>query len=132
LIAERLASKPARSCLWCSGPIAARQRIDAVYCSADCNYAAHRPIRNIRRRLGSRATSRRRLAPALTLIDIAWQSCWRCGICGRRVRPSLAHPEPMAPSIDHRLALARGGDSDPANLQLAHLICNLRKRAEAA
>lgn len=57
-----------------------------------------------------------------------------CGICGgfaplvygatRRNRPS-----DMA-TIDHVRPLARGGEHSWANVQLAHLACNLRKHAK--
>ena len=43
-----------------------------------------------------------------------------CGICGRPVDPAEVH-------IDHRLPVAKGGDSHPQNLQVAHRACNLWK-----
>lgn len=54
------------------------------------------------------------------------QSC--CGICGKPVDKSLKNPDPMAPTIDHIIPIARGGHpSDLSNLQLAHRCCNRRK-----
>lgn len=38
----------------------------------------------------------------------------------------------MGPSIDHILPLARGGGDVPNNVQLAHLVCNMRKHAKVA
>lgn len=39
------------------------------------------------------------------------------------------HPDPLCASIDHIVPLSQGGTNDLTNLQLAHLRCNLRKRA---
>lgn len=60
--------------------------------------------------------------------EIAEASGWCCGICRDPVDPSLKHPDPGYGSIDHIVPLASGGSNDPENLQLAHLVCNLRKR----
>ena len=45
-----------------------------------------------------------------------------CGICGLPVERSEE-------SLDHVLPLAAGGTHESANVQLAHLLCNLRKGA---
>ena len=53
-----------------------------------------------------------------------------CAICGRPVNFDLPFPDPMSPTLDHIVPIAKGGD--PAalnNLQLAHLQCNRRKAA---
>ena len=51
-----------------------------------------------------------------------------CGICGRPVDKARKYPDPLAPSVDHIVPIARGGHpSDIENLQLAHWICNERK-----
>lgn len=39
-----------------------------------------------------------------------------------------AVPHPKAPTIDHVLPLAAGGDDVRANVQLAHFECNWKKR----
>lgn len=53
-----------------------------------------------------------------------------CGICGRPVDMDLVHPARMRGSVDHIIPVARGGAvSDPTNLQLAHLQCNVTKQA---
>ena len=52
----------------------------------------------------------------------------RCQICGRRVDPKLAYPDPMSMSIDHIIPLSRGGTHEPKNVQLTHWICNCNKR----
>jgi len=51
-----------------------------------------------------------------------------CGICGKPVDKSLKYGDPMAPTIDHIIPVAKGGHpSDIDNLQLAHWICNREK-----
>jgi HNH endonuclease len=52
---------------------------------------------------------------------------WKCGICGERVSKRLVHPHPRSASIDHIVPLSQGGEHSPANVQMAHLRCNLRK-----
>lgn len=51
-----------------------------------------------------------------------------CGICGKPVDVSLKYGDPMAPTIDHIIPVAKGGHpSDISNLQLAHWTCNRQK-----
>ena len=54
-----------------------------------------------------------------------------CQICGQRVRKDIKHPHPKSASIDHIVALSRGGEHTMRNCQLAHLGCNSRKWASA-
>lgn len=50
-----------------------------------------------------------------------------CGICSTPVNMSLNSPDQMRASVDHILPRALGGTNDPVNLQLTHLLCNVRK-----
>ena len=51
-----------------------------------------------------------------------------CAICGKPVDFSLKFPDPMSPTVDHIIPIAKGGHpSDLQNLQLAHLSCNRGK-----
>ncbi|MGW3595006.1 HNH endonuclease [Streptomyces sp. NPDC005167] len=52
-----------------------------------------------------------------------------CHLCRRKLGLATQHPSPGYASIDHVLPLSCGGTNDLANLRLAHLVCNLRKRA---
>lgn len=52
---------------------------------------------------------------------------WRCQLCGGRVSRSLRHPDPLSASLDHIVPLNDGGAHIRANVQLAHLRCNLSK-----
>lgn len=53
---------------------------------------------------------------------------WVCGICDNPVDPELAYPDPFSPSLDHIIPLSKRGPHTRANVQLAHLLCNVRKR----
>lgn len=118
------AAKGERACVWCADPIPQSMRSDAKFCSEDCNSAAHQVTRKMAKRAGVPRN------PALvSRQEIADRDGWRCGLCGGRVSKDRRHPDPLCPSIDHVIPLARGGTNDPDNLQLAHLRCNLRKRA---
>lgn len=54
---------------------------------------------------------------------------WRCHICGKRTRKTVAVPHPMAPTLDHLVPLAVGGTHEPANVRTAHFLCNSMKNA---
>ncbi len=52
---------------------------------------------------------------------------WICGICGQKINKRLKWPNPQSKSIDHIIALSKGGADAPINLQAAHLRCNKKK-----
>ena len=54
---------------------------------------------------------------------------WLCQICGEEVDRDLTWPHPRSVSLDHIVALARGGTHTEDNVQCAHLGCNSRKGA---
>lgn len=56
--------------------------------------------------------------------EIAERDGWNCGICLDPVDASIEWPHPLSPSLDHVVALTKGGIHDPSNVQLAHLRCN--------
>lgn len=54
-----------------------------------------------------------------------------CGICTRWVNMKLAGSnDPMAPSVDHIIAVADGGSNELDNMQLAHRVCNEGKSSD--
>lgn len=117
------ASKSDRLCVHCGGIIVAARRRDAMFCSAQCNSAAHQATRQNARKAGEKRPDQLQFRAL-----IAERDGWLCGLCGKRVDSSLRHPDPMYGSIDHVVPLAAGGSNEMVNLQLAHLVCNLRKR----
>lgn len=117
----RAEAKPERACRHCGRQMPRTMRIDAKFCSAECNSAAHQLVRKLAKRVGSPPQP---LSRAL----IFERDNWRCGLCGGEVNPDLRHPHPMCGSVDHIVPVSRGGSNELDNLQLAHLRCNLRKR----
>lgn len=60
-------------------------------------------------------------------IKVYERDRWRCGLCGKPVKPTAKVPHPLAPTLDHVLPLSAGGGHTYANTQCAHFICNSRK-----
>lgn len=52
---------------------------------------------------------------------------WRCKLCGKKVKRDAKVPHPLAPTLDHIVPLACGGQHEAANCQTAHYLCNSRK-----
>lgn len=52
---------------------------------------------------------------------------WVCGLCQSPVDSDIKWPSPLSPSLDHILPLSKGGSHIMANVQLAHLGCNVEK-----
>jgi len=122
--ADRIASKQNRDCAWCGGLVSSSMRSDAKFCSSACNSKAHASTR----KASTRAGLTNRSGDLISLSYVGERDRWRCGICGGRVSKGLVHPDPRAPSLDHVVPLSLGGaPTDPTNLQLSHLRCNLRK-----
>jgi hypothetical protein len=62
-----------------------------------------------------------------TSREIAERDGWRCQLCRKPVNPRKRHPDPMCASIDHIVPISQGGTDVRANVQLAHLFCNMSK-----
>lgn len=71
----------------------------------------------------------KRLLPAENVISrvVFERDGWICGICSDPVSEGIAWPDPLSPSLDHVVPLARGGHHTYQNTQLAHLRCNMSK-----
>ena len=121
-VAARLAVKPTdRICLQCGDTMSASVRIDAKFCSVRCSDSAHSLQRKLRTRGGYRDE------PGYVRVQIAERDKWQCGICQEPVDRRLRHPSPLSGSLDHVVPVSRGGTSDPENLRITHLVCNLRR-----
>lgn len=64
-------------------------------------------------------------------IDPGW--IWKrdkgiCQLCKIPIDPSLSGRNPMRKSLDHIIPISRGGIHANINLQLAHQICNVKRR----
>jgi 5-methylcytosine-specific restriction endonuclease McrA len=65
----------------------------------------------------------------VTLATIARQSGFNCGICAGRV--GMHDTGDLQPTVDHIIPVACGGANHADNLQLAHRVCNVKKRNRA-
>lgn len=63
-------------------------------------------------------------------IHVFVRDCWTCQICFELVDDTLQYPDPYSKSIDHIIPVVRGGPDTFDNVQLAHLVCNNRKKAK--
>lgn len=142
-----------RNCAYCATVFVGRKPV-AKFCSPKCNRDSRRPqerhcacgqliplkrqkcdacvrlARKERRRREKKAAEARKRGikqEPYTLAEIAVRDRYRCGLCRKRVAMTKAVPHPKAPSIDHVLPIACGGDDTRANVQLAHFSCNARK-----
>jgi 5-methylcytosine-specific restriction endonuclease McrA len=62
-------------------------------------------------------------------LQVFERDAWICQLCRGTVDRTLIYPHPLSASLDHAVALARGGSHTYGNTQLAHLRCNSVKRA---
>ncbi|MGW1828810.1 HNH endonuclease [Streptomyces tubercidicus] len=108
-------------CLWCGERYLARVRgINAAeYCTRRCQGKA----KGARRRATLRGAERERISRA----QVFARDGWKCHLCGKGIDREAVAPEPLAPTLDHVLPLARGGGHTMINLRPAHFVCNSRK-----
>lgn len=62
--------------------------------------------------------------------DVFDECNWKCGICGLPVDKFLKYPNKLSASLDHIIPLAKGGKHVRKNVQLAHLLCNMKKHTK--
>jgi hypothetical protein len=124
IAADTLAAKALldRRCLQCAGVIPVEAHSHAVFCSEQCSSSAHMLQRKLRVRSG------RTEKPGHLRAKICERDNWICGLCYKPVDRTLKHPDPLCPSLDHIVPVSLGGSSEESNLQLTHLVCNLRRR----
>jgi 5-methylcytosine-specific restriction endonuclease McrA len=72
-----------------------------------------------------RARERSLFVESVDLLVVFERDNWRCGICGKKVKPKDA-------SLDHIIPLAQGGKHEYANVQCAHKRCNFSKGARGS
>lgn len=116
----RFTGRSPRPCVHCGATIGPERRIDAKFCSAECNSRAHQLKRKLRTRGGGNT--------GFVRAEIAGRDGFTCGICAEPVDMVLAYPDPGFASLDHILPVSHGGSSEPENLRLTHLLCNVTRR----
>jgi hypothetical protein len=119
---ERTNRRSGLTCAHCSVTFAART-FHTIYCSTKCKFSAGRSKQAHVRAARVKATG----YETFTHHEIFSRDGWICGLCGGDVDESLAWPHSASASLDHVTPLSRGGLHRRANVQLAHLRCNLRK-----
>jgi 5-methylcytosine-specific restriction endonuclease McrA len=67
---------------------------------------------------------------AVSAMWISQRDGRSCGVCGDDVDMTKRLPDVLCPSVDHIIPRSRGGTDELANLQLTHLVCNMRKNAD--
>lgn len=64
---------------------------------------------------------------AFTNAEIIERDRWICGLCHKKISKRLRWPHTRSASVDHIVPLSEGGAHSRANVQAAHLGCNLSK-----
>ena len=64
---------------------------------------------------------------SVTHAEIFERDNWTCHICGKQIDRNMKGRNPLAPSIDHIIPLAKGGLHERSNLAAAHFGCNSSK-----
>ena len=76
-----------------------------------------------------RAAERGAQAEDFTHEEIFDRDAWVCQLCRKRIGKTYRYPHPRSASLDHVVPLIDGGEHTRANVQAAHLACNLSKNA---
>lgn len=132
--------KHRRDCAICGNEYETSQHKSTV-CSAAClnvvRSTTKKPEEEKRLKKQSswqRRRARKSCAPVVEKVDllaICERDLWTCWLCGGAAPRELrGKNDPMAPTADHVIPLARGGNHTAANLKCAHLSCNLSKGAK--
>lgn len=130
-------------CHECGQPYVTVGRARARFCSARCGERSQRRMAKKQRRSHKRRarakTKAIQLARRGIVVDIMpylderifERDHWDCMLCGGALKRDAKVPHPKAPTIDHIVPLALGGDDTAANVQAAHFSCNSRKHTKA-
>jgi hypothetical protein len=90
-----------------------------------CDVCKHENVRfhRLKHRLQMKEIESERYTPS----EIAERDGWRCQLCRKAVNSRKRWPDPLSASIDHIVPISKGGTDVRANVQLAHLRCNISK-----
>lgn len=108
--------------------IANKARLDML--AGEWRNAHPEEVRNARHR--RRALKAKVLSELIDVKKVFTRDGWICQHCKNKVSKKLKWPDIMSASLDHIVPLSKGGSHIYANVQLAHLTCNLSKRAGVA
>lgn len=131
-IADRSVN-PIVTCKFCKKEFRKKTSNAGKYCSRDCflkhigasKWESKQKIRDI-----SHIRRAKEMGVAYEYFDVESifdRDNWTCKLCGCKVNKFEAYPSNQSASLDHIVPLSKGGTHTPGNVQLAHLICNLKK-----
>lgn len=87
-------------------------------------YPEQGPLVDARRRMRMEQAVR---GEPFSAVQVYERDRWMCQLCLEPIDPAIAWPHRMSPSVDHIIALSRGGEHALDNVQAAHLGCNSSK-----
>lgn len=113
---------------------AARLRLQTIvaakptdkFCSVACRRRTERRLCRARRK------ARKLSGEVIRSREVFERDGWRCHICRKPVKRDAEVPHPRAPTVDHLVPLACGGEHAMRNVQTAHFLCNSVKSAGCA
>lgn len=110
------------------------KRVDQRFCNKSCANAFRAQLKGMNSTNGWLARARYYgvdYDAGITRPRVAKRDGWACGLCPRDIDPELSYPDPLSQSLDHVIPLSAGGGHVWSNVQLAHLVCNMRKGGTA-
>lgn len=122
-------TKATTPCAVCGGPCGYTFGRARKYCSHACLAKSPAYIKAKRvYRSQRRAKERGRYADDIDPIKVFERDSWRCHICAKKLKPSdRGTYKPVAPELDHIIALADGGTHTHGNVACSCRACNLAK-----
>ncbi|WNI28676.1 HNH endonuclease [Streptomyces sp. ITFR-6] len=105
-----------------------------TYCTAACSMRAYNARREEDGRLARYRAERRQRerdqadpSEVFRAADVYERDGWICWLCSTPINREASWPASDSRSVDHVVALSRGGGHTLANVKAAHLRCNLIK-----
>lgn len=124
------------TCEVCAKPWKSERNANLRFCSNSCRSAQYRidnpELSAIHRRDSVRRYRARKFetqVDSFTTHDVRMMHGDICYLCSKKIDFSLKLPNPKSPSLDHVIALSRGGTHTLENVAMTHLDCNVRKHA---
>jgi hypothetical protein len=100
-----------------------------LYCSVRCAQRVSRRAAKFKRKTRYRNAD---VQSGRVTFQALWEATGgRCYICGGLCFRSHKSPHPLAPTIDHKVSIAKGGQHLMENAGIAHAICNSFKSDRA-
>lgn len=102
----------------------ASYKVQKRFCSMVCSRRVRGRDQERRRRARMRGVH----TEAVDFAQLCRRDRWKCQLCGEPVKRKAQVPDPLSPTLDHIIPLAKGGTHEAKNVQLAHFRCNALKR----